>query len=133
MSLVKEEERSLSTDLAFSRSNWASAMIFSRDKELNLVLSCRARGLFSAGQRECMTFQLLPGLSSSSSESEDEELSEEEEPEELTVAFFDFLDFLDFFFFFLVCETDEDLDFLNSNKLQSNQEHCNEIRIRFKN
>ena len=101
MSLIKEEERSLSTDLAFSRSNLARDIMFSRDIELNLVLFCRAKVRFSTGQMECKMFQLLPGLSSSSSEDEDDKLLEEEESEEITVALLDFLVFLDFFLDFL--------------------------------
>ena len=52
LSLVKDEERSLSTALVFSLSKFAKAMILSRDKELNFCLSWRAGGLFSTGQIE---------------------------------------------------------------------------------
>jgi len=91
-------------------------MMFSKDIELNLALSCRARGRFSAGQMVCKMFQLLPGLSSSSSEDEEEELLEEEESDETVLLFFDFFDFLDFFPDFLAIAAVGVLDFLNRKK-----------------
>jgi len=78
--------------------------------ELNLVLFCSPRGLFSTGQTECKRFQFEPSLSSESElelelEEELEEPLEEERDEDLCL-FLDFFDFFDFFDFpdFLVKE-----------------------------
>ena len=69
--------------------------------ELNLVLLCSPRGLFSTGQTECRRFQFEPSLSSESElELELEEELEEPLEEERDVDLCLLLDFFDFFDFF---------------------------------
>ena len=103
LSREKLAERSPSTDFKLSCSNLAILSNCSIGMELNFALFWSPAGLFSTGQTECKSDQLLPSSSSSELFELEEDVDESLEDEEDDL----------FFLFFFLCLFDLDLlDFL---------------------